>query len=90
MQHPFILVTVPGSLKFLKQLGYKTFDGLINESYDQEQDDTLRLSMILDEIQRLSNLNKEQLSTFLKEAKLICTYNFNHLMTSNNYVIEQK
>jgi hypothetical protein len=90
MQHPFILVTVPGSLKFLKQLGYKTFDGLINESYDQEQDDTLRLSMIIDEIQRLSNLNKEQLSTFLKEAKLICTYNFNHLMTSNNYVIEQK
>ena len=90
MKHPFILVTVPGSLKYLKQLGYKTFDGLIDESYDQEQDDTERLTMIVNEIERLANLSAAQLSHFLKEAELICSYNFEHLMNSNNYVIEQK
>jgi hypothetical protein len=90
MKHPFILVTVPGSLKYLKQLGYKTFDGLIDERYDQEQDDTERLTMVVNEIERLSNLSAAQLSHFLKEAELICSYNFEHLMNSNNYVIEQK
>lgn len=90
MQHPFILVTVPGSLKYLKQLGYKTFEGIINEDYDQEWDDTKRMSMIVDEIERLSNLNKTELSAFLKESKLICTHNFNQLMNSNNYVIKQE
>jgi hypothetical protein len=84
------LVTVPGSLKYLKQLGYKTFEGLIDESYDREWDDTNRLTMIVNEIERLSNLNSTELSCFLKEAELICSYNFEHLMNSNNYVIEQK
>ena len=33
--HPFILVSIPGSLAALKELGYKTFHPWINESYDK-------------------------------------------------------
>lgn len=32
--HPFIVVGNKGSLKELRKLGYKTFDGFIDESYD--------------------------------------------------------
>jgi hypothetical protein len=33
-QHPFIVMGNKGSLKQLRKMGYKTFDGFIDESYD--------------------------------------------------------
>ena len=33
-QHPFIIMGNKGSLKQLRKMGYKTFDGFIDESYD--------------------------------------------------------
>ena len=35
--HPFILMSTPYSLKFLKKFGFKTFHPFINEQYDKEQ-----------------------------------------------------
>ena len=86
MRHPFILVTVPGTLKFLQENGYKTFNGIINESYDIELDDTDRLMLIAKEIERLCNLDAEDLSKFLTQAKEICEYNFQRLMTNNVFL----
>jgi hypothetical protein len=43
---PFILVSAPGNLKYLKSYGFKTFDTWIDESYDQIIDPSLRLDMI--------------------------------------------
>lgn len=73
--HPFILIAPPGSMSLLRQIGYKTFDGLINESYDQEPNDGLRMLKILNEVERLSNLTDVELDYFLTEAKKICEYN---------------
>jgi len=82
--HPFILVTVPHVLKLLQELGYRTFNGIIDESYDSETNDSTRLLMIVDEIQRLSNLNDEQLFVFLEKAREICKHNYNHLLSLKN------
>jgi hypothetical protein len=76
MRHPFILVTAPNSLQFLKQLGYKTFEGLIDESYDLEIDDSTRMIKIVNEIERLSNMSKKEIKQFVAEAKVICAHNF--------------
>ena len=43
---PFVLVGAPGSLKALKNLGYRTFDSVIDSSYDLIQDNTLRWTAI--------------------------------------------
>jgi hypothetical protein len=86
MKHPFILVTVPNSLKYLRELGYKTFDGLINELYDLEIDDSKRILKIIDEIDRLSKLDDKQLEKFLIDAKEICDYNYNILKEKNNFI----
>ena len=37
--HPFIMVGNKNNLKFLKDLGYKTFDKWIDESYDDIEDE---------------------------------------------------
>lgn len=54
--HPFILVGAAGSLRVLRDLGFRTFDGFIDESYDEIEDDGFRMRAILDEVERLANL----------------------------------
>ena len=79
-RHPFILLGIPHSLELLRFLGYKTFHPWIDESYDTETDDTKRVVMVADEIERLSNLTPDQLTDFLNGVREICDYNYNNLM----------
>lgn len=74
--HPFIVVGRPKSLEKLRLVGYKTFSSIINESYDLEEDDAKRLSMIVEETKRLSNLSKDELKDFLIIAKKTCLENY--------------
>lgn len=78
-KHPFILVGVPKTLQLLKELGYKTFSPWIDESYDDEYDDCKRLLMIIQEIKKLSGLNPDELTKFLKFARDIVEHNFKTL-----------
>jgi hypothetical protein len=78
--HPFVLVSRPHSLKKLKELGYKTFSPYIDERYDEEVNDYLRLRMIVDEIARLSNLSEPMLIEFLTAVKEIVEYNYQLLI----------
>jgi hypothetical protein len=50
----FVVVTGGGILKYLRSLGFRTFHGdIIDESYDDEPNDRLRLEMAWEQIQRL-------------------------------------
>lgn len=86
--HPFILVARPNSLPLLHQLGYKSFHPLIDESYDEEIDDSMRLLKILKEIDRLCNLSDSELQTFLTSAKPIVLHNFAVLMTRSDRTVK--
>jgi hypothetical protein len=86
MKHPFIIVTVPNSLKYLKELGYKTFDNIIDESYDQEIDDALRAIKITNEVERLCNLDEQKLENFLIESRKICDYNYNVMKKKTTFI----
>jgi len=44
---PFIIIGNPGSLALLKDLGYKTFQDVIKESYDLQTDHRIRMSELL-------------------------------------------
>lgn len=81
MKHPFILVSPPGYLKELRKLGYKTFSGIINESYNNIVDDTDRLVAIVNEVRRLSTQTPEQWIKWQTRAKDIVEYNYNVLMS---------
>jgi hypothetical protein len=85
-KHPFIVVSTTGILHMLRQLGYKTFNGIIDESYDEIEDDVERLTMITNEIERLCNLNEEQLIEFKQQALEIVEYNYNLLMSKTNFL----
>jgi len=74
--HPFIILGPPGTLRLVRQLGFKTFSPCINESYDEELDDIKRMLMIVDEIERLCKLEGDALSEFLVISAAICNHNY--------------
>ena len=45
-RHPFMLMSSPGSLKRIKEMGFETFGNLFDESYDQSQDLENRLEIV--------------------------------------------
>lgn len=58
---PFIVFGNPHTLKTLKQFGFKTFDKIIDESYDNEFDTNLRFELAYTQVKRLNNMSTEEL-----------------------------
>ena len=53
---PFLLMSTAGSLAYLRQYGFETFSGLIDESYDQITNPRQRLQAVIAEMSRISSL----------------------------------
>lgn len=86
LKHPFIVVSRPHTLKFLRSIGYLTYEPIINESYDDEENDFTRLLMIVDEIKRLCNMDDSQLEVFLEKAREITDYNYTVLKQKTKFL----
>ena len=85
MKHPFIIVSNPHVLELLQEIGYKTFHPLIDETYDKVTDPVIRMCMIVNETKKLCELEGDELTHFLTEAKKICDYNYNVLLNKTNF-----
>jgi hypothetical protein len=72
---PFIVNGNRGTLSYLKSLGYLTFDKWIDESYDDEPDYKIRISIIVKELERFSLMTAEELQLIREEMKPICLHN---------------
>jgi hypothetical protein len=77
MGHPWIAVANAGYYKDIRNLGFKTFEHIIDESFDQIEDTQQRVSRIADVVE---DLCKSDLEQFLKEARDICIYNQHHFI----------
>ncbi len=73
---PFIIFAQYGVLKLLKEIGFKTFDWLVDESYDNEIDDKKRLRLIFEEVDRLLNTPKEDLNKIIEIHSDVLEYNY--------------
>jgi len=76
MGHPWIAVANAGYYRDIRNLGFKTFDHLIDESFDQIEDSQKRIERILEVVKDLCN---QDLDKFLASAQNICKYNQQHL-----------
>lgn len=74
---PFILVSTPGSLAYLKRYGFKSFDTWIDESYDQEPDQHKRLDMIAEQVRKICLLSMEEISAMYEEMLPVLEWNYN-------------
>jgi len=84
-QQPFIIFGTVGSLQHLRDLGYRTFDNVIDESYDLIKDNRLRYQMALDEIIKLNSLTNSQLQDINTKVKDIVLHNSNVFLQSKKH-----
>lgn len=76
MAHPWIAVANHGYYRDMRNLGFRTFDGLIDESFDQIEDPQKRIDRIAEVVE---DLCRQDLDEFLVSAQDICKYNQQHL-----------
>lgn len=76
MGHPFIVASSQGYYRDLRNLGFKTFEHLIDESFDSIESNQQRIERIA---QVVEDLCQQDLASFLDECYTICKYNQQHL-----------
>ena len=81
---PFIAFSTPYFLEDVRQLGFETFSPYINESYDLETDNQKRLNMIVDEIERITNLPVDEYSTLVENCHSIAVRNQQKLLSKKD------
>lgn len=75
---PFISINGPHSLTYLRKLGYKTFAGYIDESYDDIKDNEKR---IIKAIQAgMDFVNQKDLDSIIKKMYPILEHNYNNFL----------
>jgi len=77
-KQPFMLIGAPGNLEYLRKYGFKTFDGIIDESYDTIQDDDARIDAVVAQMKWYCNLSQEEKSRVIERLAPIVEYNFQH------------
>ena len=82
--HPFIILGAPHTLKLLKEMGYKTFPELFNESYDSEIDPHKRFLMVIDEVEKFCNLSLKEKREIFSSVTEKLLYNKLHYIESHN------
>ena len=80
---PFILIGSVNSLKYIQKLGFKTFHPIINEDYDSENNNVLRLAKLLKEAKRLCSKSYEELEKDFLSIQDIIEYNYNHFISKD-------
>lgn len=70
--HPWIAVSNAGYYKDMRELGFRTFSNLIDESFDLIDDNVQRLERIALEVEWLC---QQDLVKFAEESRNVCKYN---------------
>ncbi len=89
---PFLILSTPYFLKYLKQLGFCTYDNLWNESYDDELDYAKRVDKIVDLCNNLDTFDWESNQTALEliAMKNKCNFlNLKHVLDNEFQQFEQ-
>lgn len=77
VKHPFFVIGNIGTLRYLKSLGYKTFDKWFDESYDLEPDLIKRVKMIVDQLKGFESRPLHELQTVREEMEEVLNHNHN-------------
>ena len=88
LYHPFILMTAPHSLKYLREFGYKTFPKMFDESYDDIENQLDRLLFIVDEVERVCNMDNDKLhELYVDYALPIIKYNQQNFLKCSSKIL---
>lgn len=82
-KRPFVILGSVHSLRFLRSIGFKTFNDFWSEQYDEIPDPNLRMREIINIIKYVSDMTVAQQRELCYSMNDILTHNFEHYV--NNY-----
>jgi hypothetical protein len=74
---PFVIVGTRGSLEYLRSYGFRTFEGIWDESYDSAED-SVRIERIASLLRSLDELPVEAKQHLFTQAQEVIEHNWNH------------
>ncbi len=87
-KRPFILLAPAGTLRMLKEFGFKTFDKFWDESYDEIEDQGKRFEAVMKIVDQILELPMKECTSLLQEMHSILSHNYYHLANIGNVVFE--
>ena len=78
LEMPFVLVAPAGSLDYMREYGFKTFGDIFDESYDEEQNDIVRVEKIVRLLKELDNLSVKERQRIHHACLPAVEHNYNH------------
>jgi hypothetical protein len=78
LEMPFVLVAPAGSLAYLREYGFQTFAGILDESYDEETDDIARIEKVTRLLKDLDNLSPHERQQIHRACLPRVEHNYNH------------
>jgi hypothetical protein len=82
--HPLVWFGEPNNNKRFKESGYKTFDWLLDESYDEETDMFKKWKKVTKEIHKIMNIPKDTLINLIIDNRDTLEHNQNLLYKCNS------
>jgi len=89
-KQPFMLLAAPGNLAYLKSYGFKTFDSVIDETYDTIQDNDSRIEAVVEQLYWYCNLTPDEKTDIIKQLEPIIQHNFNHFYGEFRHIITRE
>jgi hypothetical protein len=89
-KQPFMLLAAPGNLAYLKSYGFKTFDSVIDETYDTIQDNDARTEAVVRQLHWYCNLTPGEKTEVIKQLEPIIDYNFHHFYGEFRHIIARE
>lgn len=77
-KRPFLYLSSPNSIHFLKKLGFDVFDDYIDISYDKEYDLEKRCKMFANEVKKITLLENKKILPIIKQK---CHKNLNNMIS---------
>ena len=77
-KQPFMLLAAPGNLEYLRSYGFKTFEGIIDESYDTSKDNDARTKAVVAQLKWYCDLTDDEKTEIQKQCEPIIEHNFHH------------
>jgi hypothetical protein len=85
-----MLLAAPGNLAYLKSYGFKTFDSVIDESYDLIQDNDLRTRAVVKQLHWYCNLAPDEKTDIIQQLEPIIDYNFHYFYGEFRHIITRE
>jgi hypothetical protein len=78
LEMPFMLIAPAHSLEYMRSYGFRTFEPIIDESYDSETDDIVRIEKVTQQLKEFENLSIRERQAVHRACLPIVEHNFNH------------